>query len=236
MQELFSGSNADGSLAMDQQTCCDVDNKSDSSDDEGLNDISSYARPIDIAAEDSDTLPSPTCADNGSSGTSRAGKKRPRGSKSPSSKSPSKKQQPKPKNRFTDATEKISNTMDHLVDQLGNPPPPPPVPQFCDPYASLGSKSPSKKQQPKPKSRFTDATEKISNTMDRLVDQLGNPPPPPPFCDPYASLWKRIDALPISTNDKVAVGNYLGRQENEGVRGFLASSADTTVETWVYQF
>lgn len=133
-----------------------------------------------IAAEDSDTLPSPTCADNGSSGTSRAGKKRPRGSKSPS-----KKQQPKPKNRFTDATEKISNTMDHLVDQLGNPPPPPPVPQFCD---------------------------------------------------PYASLWKRIDALPISTNDKVVVGNYLGRQENEGVRGFLASSADTTVETWVYQF
>jgi hypothetical protein len=180
MQELFSGSNADGSLAMDQQTCCDVDNKSDSSDDEGLNNISSYARPIDIAAEDSDTLPSPTCADNGSSGTSRAGKKRPRGSKSPS-----KKQQPKPKNRFTDATEKISNTMDHLVDQLGNPPPPPPVPQFCD---------------------------------------------------PYASLWKRIDALPISTNDKVVVGNYLGRQENEGVRGFLASSVDTTVEAWVYQF
>ncbi|BAS98108.1 Os06g0537800 [Oryza sativa Japonica Group] len=160
-----------------QQTCCDIDNKSGSSDHEGLNDVSTYAHPIDIVEEDSDTLPSPTGPDNCSPGTSGVSKKRPKGVKSPS------------------------------------------------------------KRQPKPKSRFTDATEKIGNTMDRLVNQLASPPPPPmPQLDPYATMWKRIDALPIGSKDKVAVGNYLGRQENEGVRGFLAASCDTTLETWVYQF
>nr|BAD54323.1 hypothetical protein [Oryza sativa Japonica Group] len=159
------------------QTCCDIDNKSGSSDHEGLNDVSTYAHPIDIVEEDSDTLPSPTGPDNCSPGTSGVSKKRPKGVKSPS------------------------------------------------------------KRQPKPKSRFTDATEKIGNTMDRLVNQLASPPPPPmPQLDPYATMWKRIDALPIGSKDKVAVGNYLGRQENEGVRGFLAASCDTTLETWVYQF
>lgn len=55
--------------------------------------------------------------------------------------------------------------------------------------------------------------------MDRLVNQLASPPPPPmPQLDPYATMWKRIDALPIGPKDKVAVGNYLGRQENEGAR------------------
>uniref|UniRef100_A0A0E0F4C4 Uncharacterized protein n=1 Tax=Oryza meridionalis TaxID=40149 RepID=A0A0E0F4C4_9ORYZ len=43
MQELFSDSNANGSLAIDQQTCCDIDSKSDSNDHEGLNDVSTYA-------------------------------------------------------------------------------------------------------------------------------------------------------------------------------------------------
>ncbi|XP_040382989.1 uncharacterized protein LOC107304791 [Oryza brachyantha] len=55
MQELFSGSNADGSLAIYQQTYMDVDSKSDNSDWEGMNDMASYPHPIDIAAEDSDT-------------------------------------------------------------------------------------------------------------------------------------------------------------------------------------
>uniref|UniRef100_A0A0E0BKP4 Uncharacterized protein n=1 Tax=Oryza glumipatula TaxID=40148 RepID=A0A0E0BKP4_9ORYZ len=107
MQELFSGSNANGSLAIDQQTCYNIDRKSDSSDHEGLNDMSTYAHPINIAKEDSDTLPSDV--------------------KSPS------KRQPKPKSRFTDVTEKIGNTMDRLVNQLASPPPPP-MPQLCDPY------------------------------------------------------------------------------------------------------
>nr|ABA94453.1 hypothetical protein LOC_Os11g37580 [Oryza sativa Japonica Group] len=175
MQELFSGSNANGSLAIDQQTCYNIDRKFDSSDHEGLNDMSTYAHPINIAKEDSDTLPSPTCPDNFSPGTSRVSKKRPRDVKSPS------------------------------------------------------------KRQPKPKSRFTDVTEKIGNTMDRLVNQLASPPPPPmpQLRDPYATMWKRMDALPIGSKDKVVVGNYLGRQEKEGVRGFLAASCDTTLETGV---
>uniref|UniRef100_A0A0E0F740 Uncharacterized protein n=1 Tax=Oryza meridionalis TaxID=40149 RepID=A0A0E0F740_9ORYZ len=171
MQELFLGSNANGSLATDQQTCYNIDRKSDSSDHEDLNDMSTYAHPINIAKEDSDTLPSPTCPDNFSPGTSRVSKRRPRDVKSPS------------------------------------------------------------KRQPKPKSRFTDVTEKIGNTMDRLVNQLASPPPPsmPQLHDPYATMWKRMDALPIGSKD-------LGRQEKEGVRGFFAASCDTTLETWVYHF
>ncbi|XP_040379427.1 uncharacterized protein LOC102705249 isoform X2 [Oryza brachyantha] len=185
MQELFSGSNADGSLAIDQQTCMDVDSKSDNSDWEGMNDMASYPHPIDIAAEDSDTLPSPvgrkrtSSPDNCSPSTSRLGAKRARGVKSPS------KKQPKPKSRLTDAAEKIGNTMDHLLKNLASAPPPPPVPQLSD---------------------------------------------------PHATLWKRVEVLTITTNDKISVGKYLGRQENEGMRGFLTGSSDTTLETWVYQF
>ena len=39
MEELFKGSHADGSLAMDQERCLDDDKGSDSDDSGGLNDI-----------------------------------------------------------------------------------------------------------------------------------------------------------------------------------------------------
>lgn len=187
MEELFQGTHADGSLAMDQETCLDDAKDYDSDDSRGRNDISGYARPIDLEGDDSDTLPSPEgnktspnyAASGDSSSTPRSGKKRPRGIKSPSKKAP------KSKSRFSDATEEISTTMKAIAKSLNDPPPPPPVPKH------------------------------------------GNP---------HAELWKRLEALPIRTDDKITIGVYLARPENEGMRGWLDGSSDTTLETWIYRF
>jgi hypothetical protein len=61
MQKLFLNSSADGSLAMDANTCinetqADEDNDYD---DDICNDLSSYASAEDNLGDDSDTLPSP---------------------------------------------------------------------------------------------------------------------------------------------------------------------------------
>ncbi|KAF8702553.1 hypothetical protein HU200_032937 [Digitaria exilis] len=190
MEELFSGSSADGSLAMDQETCLDNDGTSSyNSDLQWMNDTSSYGQAVDLAGDDSDTLPttkghkpSPRCAasgDDSSSTKPHAGKKRFRG------------------------------------------------------------KSPKKPQ--KSRSRFAEATKEISNTMKAIVQALAEPPPPPPLPTPqpggaHASLWKRIEALPITSEDKINLGVYLARPEHEGMRDFLSASSDNTLETWVYKF
>ncbi|CAN6218917.1 unnamed protein product [Urochloa humidicola] len=101
-------------------------------------------------------------------------------------------------------------------------------------------KSPSKKPQ-KLKSRFAEAAEDISTTMKAIVQVLAEPPPPPPLPTPqpggaYASLWQRIEALPITTEHKISLGVHLARPEQEGMRDFLSGSSDTTLETWVYKF
>ncbi|KAF8693275.1 hypothetical protein HU200_038659 [Digitaria exilis] len=163
MEELFSGSSADGSLAMDQETCLDNDGtSSDNSDLQWMNDTSSYAS-----------------GDDSSSTKPHASKKRFRG------------------------------------------------------------KSPKKPQ--KSRSRFAEATKEISNTMKAIVQALAEPPPPPPLPTPqpggaHASLWKRIEALPITSEDKINLGVYLARPEHEGMRDFLSASSDNTLETLVYKF
>ncbi|TVU09043.1 hypothetical protein EJB05_42483, partial [Eragrostis curvula] len=191
MQELFQGTNADGSLAKDQETCMD-DEESDSVDRGGINDMSGYEKVVDIPSDDSDTLPSakrlktsPGSAEGGensSSNTPRSGANRPR-----------------PK----------------------------------------GMKSPAKKPS-KPKSRLSEATEVFSSIMQTLAKAFAEPPPPPPVPkldhNPYANLWKRLEAMPLRTEDKINVGVYLARPKCEGMWSFLDASSDHTLETWVYQF
>ncbi|KAF0908263.1 hypothetical protein E2562_023881 [Oryza meyeriana var. granulata] len=95
LQELFTGSSADGSLAMDQNTCMDDSDGSDSDDSRDLLDLNCYTQREDPLGEDSDTLPTPTrntIVDNNSSSNSRASKKCPRGNNSPTKK-PSKKKE-----------------------------------------------------------------------------------------------------------------------------------------------
>ncbi|KAF0934168.1 hypothetical protein E2562_023430 [Oryza meyeriana var. granulata] len=89
LQELFTRSSADGSLAMDQNICMDDSDGSDSDDSRDLLDLNCYTQPKDPLGEDPDTLATPTrntTMDNNSSSTSQASKKRPRGNNSPTKK------------------------------------------------------------------------------------------------------------------------------------------------------
>jgi hypothetical protein len=48
--------------------------------------------------------------------------------------------------------------------------------------------------------------------MKVVANTLTEPPPPPlvPISvDPHAELWKKLEALPIHTDDKIIVGVYL---------------------------
>ncbi|KAF7103416.1 hypothetical protein CFC21_104405 [Triticum aestivum] len=175
MQELFTGTSADGFLAMDQHTCTiDFD---DSDNDEGLYDLNCYPQYEGPLEEDSDTLPTTHCGDNSTSSTSRVGKKRPRGSKSPT------------------------------------------------------------KKPPRTKSRFVEPAEEINSTLRSLQQSLvAAPPPMPQVVDPYASLWKRLEELPITTDQRITVGVHLSCKDNEGLRGWLCSASEKTFETWVCKF
>ncbi|XP_044954899.1 uncharacterized protein LOC123405167 [Hordeum vulgare subsp. vulgare] len=185
MQELFTGTSADGSLAMDQHTCTIDSDDLDS--DEGLYDLNIYPQYEGPLEEDSDTLPTtyvpkrppiPVGGDNSSSSTSRVGTKRPRGSRSP-------------------------------------------------------TKKPSKT-----KSRFVESAEEINSTLRSLQQSLiaAAPPQMPQVVDPYASLWQRLEVLPITTDQRITVGVHLSSKDNEGLRSGLCSASDKTFETWVSKF
>lgn len=181
MQELFTGSSADGSLARDQNTCLDGSDGSHSDDDSrDLIDLNSYTQPEDLG-EDSDTLPTPTrnaTMDNSSSSTSRVSKKRTRGSNSPT------------------------------------------------------------KKHSKKKSRFADSTDEIAATMKSLRDafQSTAPPPMPQPTDPHERLWQRLEAFPMTADQRVLVGDFLSSKENKGKRGWLCSASDSTLNAWVFKF
>jgi hypothetical protein len=130
MQELFSGSSADGSLAMDAFVC--MNDKADSDDSDEFNDMSNYSPPEDVVAEDSDTLPSPLHKSSPSTdkASSSSGIKRPRGIKSPA------KRGVKPKTRMGQTADDISTTLQASKEALTSPPPPPPPPT-SDPHARL---------------------------------------------------------------------------------------------------
>jgi hypothetical protein len=132
MQELFSNSSADGSLAMDSFGC--MNDKADSDDSNDFNEMSSYAAPEDVLAEDSDTLPSPLQMPpepsvSGDKASSSSGIKCRLG-KAPVNNGM------KPKTRTGQAADDISSTLQALKEALTTPPPPPPPPA-SDPHVSL---------------------------------------------------------------------------------------------------
>jgi hypothetical protein len=147
MQDKFRGSNANGFLAMDQETCMG-DGEDSGSDDSGqINDISGYAKAVDIPSDDSDTLPSnkyrkisPNSADGGENSSSNtcnsaANRSRPRGVKSPSKKAS------KGKSRLSEASDVIHTTLLSFAKSVAEPPPLPPVPKLDNPLlpAKIGS-------------------------------------------------------------------------------------------------
>ncbi|KAF8717121.1 hypothetical protein HU200_026236 [Digitaria exilis] len=143
MQELFSGSSANGSLAMDQNTCMDGSDGSDSDEPRELFDLNTYTQSEDQLGEDSDTLPTPTrsaAIGNSSSSTSRGGKKFPRSSKSP-------------------------------------------------------TKKPKK-----------------------------------------GVLWQKLEAIPMTPDQRFLVGEHLSTKENKGKRGWLCNASADTLHAWVFKF
>lgn len=58
----------------------------------------------------------------------------------------------------------------------------------------------------------------------------------PQVVDPYASLWKRLEELPITTDQRITVGVHLSYKDNEGLCGLLCNASDKTFETWVCKF
>jgi hypothetical protein len=135
MQELFSNSSADGSLAMDSFGC--MNDKADSDESNDFNEMSSYAAPEDVLAEDSDTLPSPLQMPpepslSGDKASSSSGIKRRLGKAHVNSGMKPK----KPKTRTWQAADDISSTLQALKEALTTTPPPPPPPT-SDPHAAL---------------------------------------------------------------------------------------------------
>nr|CAB3500918.1 unnamed protein product [Digitaria exilis] len=99
-----------------------------------------------------------------------------------------------------------------------------------------GCKSPSKKPK-KAKSRFSQTTEQLNSTLLSLQKFLNAPAPQVlQPSNPHASLWERLEAMTITTDDKITVGQYLAHNERKGLRDFLSSASDTTLRTWVYKF
>uniref|UniRef100_A0ACD5ZAD1 Uncharacterized protein n=1 Tax=Avena sativa TaxID=4498 RepID=A0ACD5ZAD1_AVESA len=137
MQELFTGSSVDGSLAMDQNTCMDVSDDSDSDDSRELLDLNSYTPPEDPLGDDSDTILSQTLNaagdKNSRSNYTRSGIKRSRAN--PVCTLPTKKAT-KYKRRLVESNDKIIATMKSLRDTLVATAPPQ-ISQLTDPHRTL---------------------------------------------------------------------------------------------------
>jgi hypothetical protein len=129
MQELFLNSSADGSLAMDANTCMNeaqADEENDY-DDDLCNDLTNYAQAEDDLGDDSDTLPSPLSgmASMGSQvaeqSSSSSGIKRPRSESRPP------KRDVRPKSRMSKVGDMIATTLVDLQNEIKKPAPPPPI-------------------------------------------------------------------------------------------------------------
>lgn len=117
---------------MDQNTCMDAGDGSDSDESRELFDLNCYTQPEDPECEDSDTLPTPTkhaTVDNTSSSTSQVSRniQEPRTHQLRSQK----KQEP-----FCRSTEEITATMKSLRETFVATAPPQ-MPQLTDPHAAL---------------------------------------------------------------------------------------------------
>ncbi|KAJ1295502.1 hypothetical protein BS78_01G228900 [Paspalum vaginatum] len=100
-----------------------------------------------------------------------------------------------------------------------------------------GSKSPTKKPM-RTKSRFAECIEDIRGTMESLRDTLAATAPPqmPHQTDPHASLWQRLEAMPLTPDQRVLIGEHLSTKDNKGKRGWLCNASDATLNAWVFKY
>ncbi|WVZ59046.1 hypothetical protein U9M48_009251 [Paspalum notatum var. saurae] len=99
------------------------------------------------------------------------------------------------------------------------------------------SKSPTNKPM-RTESPFAQCIENIRGTMESLRDTLAATAPPqtPDQTDPHASLWHRLEAMPLTPEQKVLIGEHLSTKDNKGKRGWLCYASDATLNAWVFKY
>lgn len=178
MQEPFLGTNADGSLAIDQDTCMNDSDGSESDDSQGLNDMSGYALPKDLTSDDSNTLPSPLSHKN-----------------------------------------LVEKAHLELVKR---------VPSVQEAASHLPrSKKSLRVVYLSPLINWIPHCYHSINFLMLLHQKCPSP---------QTLMWERLEAMKITTDDKITVGQYLAHKERKGLRDFLSSASDMTLQTWVYKF
>ncbi|KQK01868.1 hypothetical protein BRADI_3g58970v3 [Brachypodium distachyon] len=97
--------------------------------------------------------------------------------------------------------------------------------------------SPHKKQiKGKANSKSKVCDDEMASSIKRLADSLVAPPvpiQPVPPADPYANLWKRINALPVTAKDKLEIAAHLSKPEQDVFRSYLNHADDALLSEWV---
>ena len=62
------------------------------------------------------------------------------------------------------------------------------------------------------------------------------PPQMPQFTDPHAVLWQKLEAIPLTPDQRVLIGEHLSTKENKGKRGWLCNASADTLRAWVFKF
>ena len=106
--------------------------------------------------------------------------------------------------------------------------------------SKCASSSPSKK----PTKGKANKKGKVSNddmvtSIKKLAESLASPivsvQPMPPV-DPYANLWKRINALTIPAKDKLEIVAYLSKPDQDIFRSYLNYADETILREWVISY
>ncbi|KAF7059037.1 hypothetical protein CFC21_065990 [Triticum aestivum] len=133
-----------------------------------------------------------------------------------------------------DSDEANSDTIDRRspkVDLDGNP---------LNKKRKCASSSPSKK----PTKGKANKKGKVSNddmvtSIKKLAESLASPivsVQPMPPADPYANLWKRINALTIPAKDKLEIVAYLSKPYQDIFRSYLNYADETILREWVISY
>jgi hypothetical protein len=54
--------------------------------------------------------------------------------------------------------------------------------------------------------------------------------------DPHATLWCRMETMPLTPDQKVLIGEYLSIKDNKCKRGWLCNASDATLNAWVFKY
>lgn len=106
----------------------------------------------------------------------------------------------------------------------------------CKRVSSSPSKKPTKgKANKKGKISNDDMAASIKKLADSLASPIVSVQPMPPT-DPYANLWKRINALTIPAKDKLEIVAYLSKPDQDIFRSYLNYADETILGEWVLSF